>query len=512
MHTNKIVSLDDLAQIAQTQRQQGQKLVLCHGCFDLLHIGHIRYLTKARRFGDQLIVTLTADAFVNKGPGRPVFPEVLRAEHMAALSMVDYVAINYAETAINVIEALKPHFYVKGDEYETDANDITGNIAKERQAVERHGGEICFTHEATFSSSQLLNRNFSLFPPETEQYLQGIRQRYHADEIIQRLEELSHLKIAVIGDAIIDEYHYTQPLGQTGKGNVLAVKYGSAEKFAGGAIAVANHLASFAQQVTLFTGLGSYNSEETFIRDKLLPNVTPNFIYFNDAPTLVKRRYIDEDTTATKLFEVYFYKENAGDEALQQRASTWIEQHLAQFDLVVVPDFGNGFIGKPMIAAITEHAKFLAVNTQINSGNRGYHVITRYPRADFISLNEPELRLASYDRQGDLWHIAAKIKTQLNARQVAITRGTHGAWMLSQNNTGQFSQYKSPALSTHVVDRIGAGDTFLSLASLCLAGGIESELSLFVASTAAALDVQIVCNREPINPISLFKYINTLLK
>ena len=72
--------------------------------------------------------------------------------------------------------------------------------------------------------------------------------------------------------------------------------------------------------------------------------------------------------------------------------------------------------------------------------------------------------------------------------------------------------YKTPALSTKVLDRIGAGDSFLSLSGLCLGGNLSSEVALFVGSAAAALDVQVVCNREPTIPVNLYKYIGTLLK
>ncbi|MCP4701386.1 MAG: adenylyltransferase/cytidyltransferase family protein [Gammaproteobacteria bacterium] len=507
MSREKIHSLDALGVIAQQSAAQGKRIVLCHGCFDLLHIGHIRYLEKARERGDLLFVTVTADEYVNKGPGRPVFPAELRAEHLASLAMVDGVAVNHAITAINVIEKIKPRYYVKGGEYQDEKDDVTGNIARERQEAEKWGGELSYTDEVTFSSSRLLNENFCMFSPETERYLQNFRQKYNSRGIIKQLEKFSNLRVAVVGDAIIDEYQYTDPLGQTGKGNVLAVKYQSAEKFAGGAIAVANHAANFVGEVTLFTGLGSYNSDEEFIREKLAKNVTPKFVYFSDAPTILKRRYVDPD--AAKLFEVYFYEEEACDAKLEREACAWINAELNKFDVVIVPDFGNGFISSEMVAALCKEARFLAVNTQINSGNRGYHVINQYPRADFISLNEPEMRLASHDRHSPLFDVAEAVGKNLGASYVAVTRGTNGAMMIAMQDKGY---YEVPALSTKVLDRIGAGDTFLSLAGICTGGGMPAEAALFVASAAAALDVQIMCNREPVDAVSLFKYINTLLK
>jgi len=505
--SQKIVSLDVLASNAQHQRELGRKVVLCHGTFDLLHIGHIRHLERARQEGDVLLVTITADKFVNKGPGRPVFSSELRAEHIAALSAVDFVAINNEGTSVNVIRQLKPDVYVKGGDYKINEEDVSGNIYLEIEAVQSGGGKVVYTEDITFSSSKLLNDHFNVFPPETKNYLNNFKRKYSADDVVGAVKTLNNLKVLVVGDAIVDEYHYTMPLGQTGKYNVLSTKYKDKERFAGGSIAVANHTAGIAKEVTLFTGLGDIHSHEEFIRSKLKDNVQDKFFYFSNAPTLVKRRYVDEDSC--KLFEVYFYEDKPVDDALNQAACAWLQENTANYDVVLVPDFGNGFITDEMISVICEKAKFLAVNTQLNSGNRGYHVIHRYPRADFISLNEPELRIAAHDRHNELEDIAEQVGEALSARYVAVTRGKLGVEMFDRD---QGHRYQIPALSTHVVDRIGAGDAFLSIAGTVLGGGVNARLAAFVGCTAAALDVQIVCNREPVDPVSMFKYISTLLK
>ena len=93
MARNKIRSIAELGEIAARVKSEGRKVVLCHGVFDLLHMGHVRHLEEARSHGDILIVTITADAYVNKGPGKPVFSAALRAEMLAALSCVDFVDI-----------------------------------------------------------------------------------------------------------------------------------------------------------------------------------------------------------------------------------------------------------------------------------------------------------------------------------------------------------------------------------------------------------------------------------
>ena len=224
------------------------------------------------------MVTVTGDAYVNKGPGRPVFNEQLRAENLAALACVDYVAINSSATAIEALHTIQPSIYAKGNDYRSHSDDVTGNIAREQAAAEAHGGQVFYTDEITFSSSSLLNEHFNVFPPETKEFLHGFRCRWSDKEIHNQIASLSDLKVLVIGDAIIDQYHYATPLGQTGKGNIFAVRYDSEEQFAGGAIAVANHIAGFAKSVTLVTGLGTVDSHEPFIRDKLPPNVDPVFL------------------------------------------------------------------------------------------------------------------------------------------------------------------------------------------------------------------------------------------
>jgi len=517
MNSSKVLPLEALAQKVKQHQQSGEIVVLCHGTFDLLHAGHIHHLKEAKKLGDQLCVTLTADAFVNKGPGRPVFNEQIRAEVLAALEVVDYVAINEAVTSENVIQSLRPDVYVKGAEYAQAEEDVTGNISKETRQVEAYGGKVVYTDGITFSSSNLLNQFFDVFDKETRSFLQAFKQQFSLDEVLAAVASLSELKVAVLGEAIIDEYHYTEAMGQIGKGTALGVKYLSEEKFAGGAIAVANHIAGFVDSVALLTVLGADENENDapFIRQKLRPNVMPVFGYTSDAPTIRKRRFVASDGgqdrmggAGEKLFEVYYYQPQPDLTQAEATLCTWMQQQLEHYDAVVVPDFGNGSISDKMIATLAEHSAFLAVNTQLNSGNRGYHVITRYPKADFISLNEPELRLATHDRYGDLEQLGQRILQQLKAQALSVTRGAKGVLNLSAD--GQV--HSVPALATKVVDRIGAGDAYLSITAILLAKGHPFTLASFVGSIAAALDVQIVCNREPIDPVLLKKTLTTYLK
>ena len=507
MRKNKIVSLDELATIAQEHRANGEEVVLCHGAFDLMHIGHIRYLQRSRLEGDLLVVTVTADALINKGPGRPVFTETLRAENLAALAAVDYVAINYAPTATNVINLLQPSVYSKGIEYQAHEEDVTGNIKIEADAVIANGGRMFYCDEPTLSSSNLLNNHFDIFPTETKTFLEGFRKEFSIAGLNEALDSLRGLNVLVIGEAIIDQYHSVEPMAQTGKGNALSVRELSTEQFAGGAIAVANHVAGFCNNVTLVTALGERDSYEDFIRAKLLDQVEPVFAKYADAPTIVKRRFVDSEIS--KLFEVYLYEPKPKFACDGKSICDWLSQNAEGFDVVIAADFGNGFMKPEFIDILTANSKFLAVNTQINSGNRGFHVINQYPSADYVSLNEPELRLAMHDRKTEIETLCVELSRRMKVGNISVTRGTRGALSLHAE-TGQMCQV--PALSTKVIDRVGAGDAFLSLSSILLGAGADLKVASFLGSIAAAIDVQIVCNRDPIDSIAVKKYCATLMK
>ena len=507
MTNTKIISLDAIADHSRVLQERGKRVVLCHGTFDLMHIGHIRSLQRAKREGDILLVTVTADEYVNKGPGRPVFSHELRAENLAALQCVDYVAINYAATAVDALHKIRPTIYVKGSEYRSQANDVTGNITREQHAVEAYGGRIFYTDEITFSSSSLLNEHFGVFPPDTKRFLENFREKFRDSDVHRMIDSLANLNVLVVGDAIVDQYHYVSPLGQTGKGNVLAVKYNEEEQFAGGSAAVANHIAMLVGSVTLATAVGDMDNHEAFIREKLKKNVLPVVSRFKNAPTVTKRRFVDSDLA--KLFEVYFFDEEPELEGDGAMIYEWLDNNIEKYDVVVVADFGNGFVTDSMIEMVSRKSRYLAVNTQINSGNRGYHVINRYPRADFVSLNEPELRLAAHNRRDTLEDVVETVCARVGAKQLAVTRGTKGAVLFCATAK---TFYTVPALSSRVIDRIGAGDAFLALSALCLAKGIAGDVAAFVGSVAAAMDVQIVCNREPLDPVAIKKYVSTLLK
>jgi rfaE bifunctional protein nucleotidyltransferase chain/domain len=153
---NKIIDLNELAKRAKTLRDSGKKLVVTNGCFDLLHVGHVRYLQAARALGDALAVGLNGDQSVRalKGDNRPVNNERDRAEVVAALASVDFVTIFPEVRATRMLETVAPAVYAKGGDYTTATLH-----AEERAALEKVGAEIrIIPFEKGYSTSKLLER------------------------------------------------------------------------------------------------------------------------------------------------------------------------------------------------------------------------------------------------------------------------------------------------------------------------------------------------------------------
>jgi rfaE bifunctional protein nucleotidyltransferase chain/domain len=506
---DKVRTIEQLTDIAETLRKEGKSVALCHGVFDLVHMGHVRHLEAARREGDVLIVTITADRFVNKGPGRPIFSERMRAEMLAALEYVDWVSINHGSSAESVLDAIKPDVYVKGSDYENPEEDITGKIAVERDAVERHGGRIVFTKDITFSSSTLINRYLDVYDPPLRDFLDNLRSSGGSERILELIESVRHKKILLVGDAIIDEYQYVNPLGKSAKEHIIATIYEGKEVFAGGVFAAANHVAEFCAEVQIITALGENCPYEALIRQSLKPNVKLHVVPLAGRPTTRKLRYV-EPSYMRKMFEVYFMDDRPLPDPSYARLAELVEAHAKDGDLVLVTDFGHGMISNGLVTTLRAASRFLAVNAQTNSGNQGFNLITKYRNADYVCIDAPEARLAAADKYSDIAVIVGEtLPRQIACRRLIVTHGSMGCYTF---DAGEGEVRRIPAFTKTIVDTVGAGDAFFTVtAPLVAAGGRILDVG-FVGNAAGAMKVGIVGHRKSVEKVPLMKFVTTLLK
>jgi rfaE bifunctional protein nucleotidyltransferase chain/domain len=505
---DKVRTVAELGKIVDQLRCAGNVVVHAHGTFDLLHLGHVRHLEAAKSLGDVLVVTLTADRFVNKGPGRPVFGESLRAEMLATIEYVDWVAINEAPDAVTAIQAIGPDIYVKGQDYQNPEGDVTGKIHFEREAVEARGGQIRFTDELTFSSTELLNRHFNIFEPHVRDHLRSIRGDGGLSEILDLLERVRDYRVVLIGDAIIDEYQYVLPMGKPPKENIIATRLQDHETFAGGVFAAANHVASFCAHVDVITCLGGADSNEELIRSSLRPNVHLHALKRPGMPTTLKRRFVDP-SYMRKLFEVYVMDDDPLAADLQDELNALMAEIVPKSDVTIVTDFGHGLLGASSVATLLAKAPFIAVNTQSNSANMGYNLITKYPRADYVCIDAPEARLAVSDRLSSIGDIAhTLLEGHIDCPKIIITHGKHGCVSCERGGL----VHSIPAVARKVVDTVGAGDAFLAITAPLVAAGGNMDRIGFIGNVVGALKVEIVGHRRSIDKPSLVKSLTGLLK
>ena len=505
--TEKVKPLEELAAIVARLKAQGRRVVQCHGVFDLIHVGHLRHFEMAKREGDVLVVTVTPDAYVNKGPGRPVFNQHLRAESLAALQCVDYVAINEWPTAVQTIRLLQPDVYAKGKEYADPAQDITGKIRDEAQALRDVGGRMCFTDDITFSSSQLINDAFSVFPPTTTQWLRSFRTRYSVDDVTGALDGSAALRALVVGEAIVDEYVFCDGLGKSTKDPVLAFRYRSTEMYGGGSLAVANHLAGFCREVGLLTILGASERSEEFVRRTLRPNVRPHFVTWPGAPTIHKRRFVDTHTKA-RMFELYLMDDGPLPRDTEAEILRALQREVAGYDLVIAADYGHGMLTPPAITLLCERSRFLAVNTQANAGNRGFNTISKYPRADYVCVAGHEVSLETRLRHGDRRDLLLEVTKRIDCPRFTVTQGKDG--ILHYESGAGFTEV--PALATQVMDRVGAGDAVLAVTSPLVARRVPWEIVGFMGNIAGAQMVAELGNCVTVDRVSIAKGVTALMK
>jgi bifunctional ADP-heptose synthase (sugar kinase/adenylyltransferase) len=298
----------------------------------------------------------------------------------------------------------------------------TDAIQREEEAIAAVGGQLVLTDEDTFSASTLINHHLDFLAPEVRAFLNDLVRRYSEARILEYVAAMRSMRILVVGETIIDEYDFCEVMAKANKEPILAARHKRTEKYAGGTLAIANHLASFCENVSLLSVIGEEDSQIDFITSALNSGVHPYFIRKPGSPTIVKHRFV-EDHSAIKLFEVYQMRNEHLEPAQEAAICAKLEELVPRFDMVLVADYGHGLLTDKAIGLLCKKARLLAVNAQTNAGNRGFNMISRYPRADFISIDEPEARLETRNQSASLRDVALIIAQRTACKRMLVTQG-----------------------------------------------------------------------------------------
>ena len=282
------------------------------------------------------------------------------------------------------------------------------------------------------------------------------------ESALSLIESVRDYRVLFIGDNIVDEYHYVQPLGKSAKEHLIPMRYLSKEVFDGGTIAAANHTRSFCKTVDLLMG-------KKVVR---------------------KVRMVDKDYMR-KLAEIH-YEEETNNENWKPGI----------YDVIVVSDFGHGAVNDEQAMEMVRMGGFYAVSAQTNSSNIGFNLITKYPKADYIVIDEPEARLAAHDRDGHIEDVIHKL-AHGRCEKFVVTHGRYGAYGYEN---GQF--YHQPSFTDLVRDTMGAGDAFFAVTAPMAKKGRMEDL-LLIGCAAGALKCQVVGHRESVSKEALIEFIRS---
>jgi rfaE bifunctional protein kinase chain/domain/rfaE bifunctional protein nucleotidyltransferase chain/domain len=502
--SRKVMTLDQLLQLRAQARAQGQVVVHCHGCFDIVHPGHIHHLQSARALGDVLVVTVSSDANVNKGVNRPLIPDDLRAGSLAALECVDWVFVNPDPTAVQLLGKLQPDVYVKGREYEKNKDP---RFLDERDTVLSHGGRVVFSSGEVIYSSTALIGSLERTDTFNDEKLTRYRHRFGLDDatltnIVQRFRAM---KTVVIGDYIQDRYQFVDPTGIAGEGPMMALRALHRRDFDGGAGVVALHMASMGAATTLVTSLADDEASAQVLLRLRGQGVEVRACH-SRTRLVSKTRFISDQQKLFKLDE-------GASQPLDSRAESELVDHVMSVtrdaQCVVFADFGYGTITSGLLERVLPELRrtvpFIAADVSGRQSN-----LLRFRDVDLLCPTEREVRETLHDFNSGLGAVVWNLMNQTGARQTFITLGKNGLVTFepetgcpslaeaAKNLQGRLRSEYLPSLATQAIDPLGCGDALLATASLTLGVGGSLQAAALLGSIAAAVEVRRLGN-EPVS-------------
>jgi rfaE bifunctional protein nucleotidyltransferase chain/domain len=501
----KILSFDQLETIRN--KNPGKKIVHCHGVFDLFHFGHLQHLNSARSFGDILVVTVTPDRFVNKGPGRPRYFEQQRAAMLASLELVDYVVINSYPKAIEPILALQPHYYVKGPDYFDKKKDITGGIFEEEDAVTSVGGELVFTADDTLSSTELLNRYFSHMDENQQSAIDQVKSVISLEDVITLIESFARLKVLVVGEPIVDTYVFCNAEGISSKSPSISARFESEENYAGGSLAIANHLRSLGCEVGLLIADGAEEYFERLLAKSLDRDITLERFATPGFPTPRKTRFLTH-FRSQRIFELMHLRSDQWRHLDAGPFVSMLHTMAPNYDLVIIADYGHGLFEGEVLQSLGVLKQFIALNVQTNSGNLGFNPFTKHQYYDYLSIDERELRFGTHDRLTPVEILANKTVHEMKGNALSVTIGATGSLFFDAEGNENIC----PTFFKEVVDTTGAGDAYLAVTALLAYMRAPSVAIPFLGNCFAGLKTRIVGNKNAVSKIDYLRSVQSILR
>lgn len=491
-YRRKIVPLDALLPRLEAARRAGRTIVQCHGCFDLVHPGHVRYLQFARNQGDVLVVSITGDAAIDKGDQRPYIPQELRAENLAALAFVDYVVIDPNPSACQLLVTIRPDVYVKGQEYAT--SNHAGFLA-ERAAVEANGGRVVFSSgDVVFSSSRLID---AVRPDlELEQRrLAAVCQRHalSVESTRRYLSALRRKRLLVVGDSVVDRYILCEADSIAGDAPVMSLRSLDRKNFLGAAAAVAAQVRALGAATTFVTAVAEDEPSHWLIEQLELAGVDVVSVPGRTNVAIRTRYLVDEQ----KLFRVDDGATCPLDSITERRAADAILDHVRGADGAILCDAGYGTMTSGLLQRLggTFHQRCPLLVGAV-SDHRGDLTILRH--LSLCVASERRLRSALGDSATGLSAVVHRLLQVTQSHRAMITLGKRGTVTFDRPSqdpsssewSGRLRSEYVPALADRPRDRLGSLESVVAAGAAALTVGATLMQAAYLAMATAAIQVE----------------------
>lgn len=483
-----------------------QRVIMCHGVFDVVHPGHVHHLAYAKSKADILVVSITGDRHITKGVYRPHVPERLRALNLAAFEMVDYVLIDLEPKPLVNIAALQPDLFAKGFEYVSAG--VAPKTAEEGDVLQGYGGELIFTPgDVVYSSSHLIE----MAAPNIKQEKLLLLMRDHGitfDFLKQTVNSLQGFRVHVLGDTIVDSLTQTTLIGGQTKTPTFSVLYESCKDFVGGAGIVCKHMRAAGADTIFSTLLGNDALKDFVLEDLREAGVECREIVDKTRPTVNKNAIICNSYRMLKI-------DRLDNRQISDAIITKMEQSLREIpcDAVIFSDFRHGIFNRnsvPRLTAAIPANVFRVADSQVASrwGN-----ITEFLDFDLITPNEREARFALADQDSGVGRLTSELIAKTRCGTVMLKLGPRGVFTsraaTPEQVEGNF--FSVDSFSGHVVDAVGAGDALLAYATLSMLKTNSEVVATILGSLAAACECELDGN-IPIKPENILAKLEMLQK
>jgi cytidyltransferase-like protein len=433
---------------------------LAHGVFDIIHVGHIEHFREAKLNCKKLIVSVTADKFVNKGPNRPAFNIKERVSLLKSIIYIDEVIISNHETAIKSINKIKPDIYFKGFDYNKINKKSKNNLNKEIKELKKVGGKFLITKSKLKSSSKVLNNNFDFLKDSTKKFLKNINKKNLIKKLTGTIfrSEQKNYSLLITGEPILDYYTTVNLQGKSQKSGVVSAAKIKTNKYGGGSILVANLLSELIDKFSYLVN-GNVKTLKLLKGYLTKPNKL-NLITTRDDninQLLIKERFIDIYSKA-RLFQLNqnqkFFNLQGNNQKFQK---TFLEK-IKKFKNVIIFDFGYGYIDDNFSNLIKKNNNNFYINCQTNSSNYGFNLFSKYKKAEILCVDEAEFRLTVKNKDENIDKLILQNKKILvNYKIFIVTCGALGCYVF-YNNTIEYI----PTVFETTLDTTGCGDIFFS--------------------------------------------------